>query len=196
LPILEADSPVAEYRTITEEILRTLPDARRYPRQAAEAARSSLILRLGLHLGLRQKNLRQLMLCPRGQNPRTERQLETMRRGELRWSDRANGWEVLIPAVAFKNGLVLPDLGGLYRHIDVYIKTHRHQLLADAPDPGTLFVKTIKVSSRDASYDQNTFYEAWRLASQRYGIWNPYTGRGVIKGLLPHVTCPPLVPRS
>ena len=26
----------------------------------------------------------------------------------------------------------------------------------------------------------------WRLAIQRYGIYNPYTGRGAIKGLLPH----------
>lgn len=197
LPILEADSPVAEYRKITEEIIATMPDARRYPRQAAEAVRSFLMLRFGLHLGLRQKNLRQLMLCPRGQNPRTERQLETMRRGELRWSDRANGWEVLIPAVAFKNAgssffagrpfrLVLPDLGDLYRHLDAYIQTHRSQLLAGSEDPGTLFVKTVKVTSRDASYDQNTFFEAWRLAIQRYGIWNPYTQRGVIKGLLPH----------
>lgn len=197
LPILEADSPVAEYRKITEEIIATMPDGRRYPRQAAEAVRSFLMLRLGLHLGLRQKNLRQLMLCPLGQSPRTERQLETMRRGELRWSDRANGWEVLIPAVAFKNAhssffagrpfrLFLPDLGGLYRHLDDYIRTHRSQLLAGAEDPGTLFVKTVKLTSRDASYDQNTFFEAWRLAIQRYGIWNPYTQRGVIKGLLPH----------
>lgn len=197
LPILEADSPVAEYRKITEEIIATMPDARRYPRQAAEAIRSFLMLRLGLHLGLRQKNLRQLMLCPRGRNPRTERQLESMRRGELRWSDRADGWEVLIPAVAFKNArssffagrpfrLVLPDLGGLYRHLDAYIRCHRSALLAGSPDPGTLFVKTVKATSRDASYDQNTFFEAWRLAIQRYGIWNPFTQRGVIKGLLPH----------
>jgi hypothetical protein len=67
-----------------------------------------------------------------------------------------------------------------------YIERHRAALLAEANDPGTLFVKTVKVTSRDAAYDQNTFYEAWRLAIQRYGIWNPYTGRGVIRGLLPH----------
>jgi hypothetical protein len=197
LPILEAESPVGEYRKITEEILRTLPDERRYPRQAAEAIRSFLMLRLGLHLGLRQKNLRQLMVCPPGKTPRTERQLEALKRGEIRWSDRAEGWEVLIPAVAFKNAdssffagkpfrLVLPDLGDLYRHLAAYIRKHRAALLAQAGDPGTLFVKTVKTISRDAAYDQNTFYEAWRLAIQRYGIWNPYTGRGVIKGLLPH----------
>lgn len=197
LPILEADSPLAEYRKITDEILRNLPDERRYPRRTAEAIRSFLLLRLGLHLGLRQKNLRQLMVCLPGQTPRTERQLEILKRGELRWSQRAEGWEVLISAVAFKNAdssffsgkpfrLILPDLGDLYRHLSAYIHRHRATLLAEADDPGTLFVKTVKRNSKDASYDQSTIYEAWRLTIQRYGIWNPYTQRGVIKGLLPH----------
>ncbi|PDT81358.1 hypothetical protein CO676_22825 [Sinorhizobium sp. BJ1] len=44
----------------------------------------------------------------------------------------------------------------------------------------------MKANSRDAAYNQTTFYEAWRLTIQRYGIYNPYTGRGAIKGLLPH----------
>jgi hypothetical protein len=43
------------------------------------------------------------MVCPPGKPHRTERQLEVLKRGEIRWSDRAGGWEVLIPAVAFKN---------------------------------------------------------------------------------------------
>lgn len=197
LPVLEAESPLAEYRRITEEILARMPDARRYPRSAAEAIRSFLMLRLGLHLGVRQKNLRQLIVCPRGGTPRSERQLETLGRGELRWSDRASGWEVLIPAVAFKNAnssffagkpfrLSLPDLGGLYRHIDAYVRTHRSVLLAGAQDPGTFFVKTAKRTTTDAAYDRTTFYEAWRLIIQRYGIWNPFTERGAIRGLLPH----------
>lgn len=59
-------------------------------------------------------------------------------------------------------------------------------LLAGADDPGTLFVKTVKTTSKDAAYNQTTFYEARRLTIQRYGIYNPYTGRGAIKGLLPH----------
>jgi hypothetical protein len=197
MPVLEAPSPVGEYRKITEEILRRMPDPMRYPRAAAEAVRSFLMLRLGLHLGLRQKNLRQLMVCPRGQTPRTERQLEDLKRGELRWSDRDDGWEVLIPSVAFKNAhssyfgskpfrLILPNLGGLYEHIDAYIRRDRHLLLAGAPDPGTFFIKTVKQSSTDPAYDQTTFYEAWRLTIQRYGIYNPFTGRGAIRGLLPH----------
>jgi hypothetical protein len=120
-----------------------------------------------------------------------------MKRGELRWSERDCGWEVLIPAAAFKNAhssffakkpfrLVLPNLGHLYRHIDAYIALHRRVLLGGAPDPGTFFVKTAKATSTEAAYDQTTFYEAWRLVIQRYGIFNPYTGRGAIRGLLPH----------
>lgn len=197
LTVLEAESPVGEYRKITEEILRLMPDERRYPRAAAEAIRGFLLLRLGLHLGLRQKNLRQLLVCPRGRLPRSERQLNDLKRGELRWSDRDNGWEVFIPSIAFKNAnssyfgskpfrLILPDLGRLYAYIEGYIDRHRRILLAGADDPGTFFVKTVKITSKNASYDQNTFYEAWRLVIQRYGIYNPYTGRGAIKGLLPH----------
>lgn len=197
MPVLEAASPVGEYRKITEEILRLMPDERLYRRPAAEAVRSFLMLRFGLHLGLRQKNLRQLMVCERGRLPRSERQLADMKRGELRWSERDDGWEVLIPSVAFKNAnssyfgsrpfrLILPNLGGLYDHIESYIDRHRHVLLGKAEDPGTFFIKTAKMTSKDASYDQNTFYEAWRLTIQRYGIYNPYTQRGAIPGLLPH----------
>lgn len=195
--ILEAPSPLAEYRKITDEILLRMPDKDRYPRAAAESVRSFLMLRLGLHLGLRQKNLRQLLVCPRGHLPTSERRLEEMKRGELRWSDRDNGWEVLIPSNAFKNShssffgskpfrLILPNLLDLYYYIDAYIDRHRGVLLASAKDPGTFFVKTAKLTSMDAAYDQTTFYEAWRLTIQRYGIYNPYTGRGAIKGLLPH----------
>ena len=197
MPVLEADSPVGEYRKITEEILRLMPNALRHPRAAAEAARSFLMLRLGLHLGVRQKNLRELLICPKGRLPTSERHLEMRKRGEMRWSARDHGWEVLIPASAFKNAnssffgnkpfrLMLPNLGDLYEYIETYIDRHRRVLLGRAADPGTFFVKTVKTKSRDASYNQTSFYEAWRLVIQRYGIRNPYTGRGAIEGLLPH----------
>ncbi|EGY02522.1 hypothetical protein AZA_32100 [Nitrospirillum viridazoti Y2] len=197
LPILESDSPVGEYRKIANEILARMPDENRYPVTAAEAVRSLLLIRLGLHLGVRQKNLRQLLVKARGQAPSTERQLADRQCGELRWSTRDQGWEVLIPAAAFKNAtstyfggkpfrLILPDLGGLYDFIEAYLERHRQALLRGAQDPGTFFVKTVKTTSTDAAYNQTTFYEAWRLIIQRYGIYNPYTGRGAIKGLLPH----------
>jgi hypothetical protein len=197
LPILEAESPVSEYRKITEEILRLMPDERLYPRPAAEAVRSFLMLRFGLHLGLRQRNLRELLVCPPGHLPSSERYLEDVRRGELRWNTKENGWEVFIPSIAFKNAnssffgakpfrLLLPDLGRLYEMIDVYLGRHRERLLGPAADPRTFFVKTAKYNSASAEYDQTTFYEAWRLTVQRYGIYNPYTKRGAIPGLLPH----------
>ncbi len=197
LAILETDLPLATYRRITAEIADRIPDARRYPKAAAEVVRGLLMLRLGLHLGVRQKNLRQLLVCPRGGTPRSDRQLATLKRGELRWNVREAKWEVLIPSNAFKNAnssffggqpfrLLLPDLDALYSHIDAYIRDHRSTLLAAAEDPGTFFVKTVKRTSRDAAYDSATFYEAWRLIIQRYGIYNPYTKRGAIRGLLPH----------
>ena len=197
LPVLEASSPVGEYRKITEEILARMPDERHHPRAAAEAVRSFLLLRIGLHTGLRQKNLRELLLCKPGNLPTPERKLEDMKRGELRWSSRDHGWEILIPSVAFKNAnssffgskpfrLILPDLGRLYELLEAWIDRHRSRLIGAAADPGTLFVKTAKRTSTNASYCQNTFYEAWRTAIQRYGIYNPWTERGAIKGLLPH----------
>ena len=197
LPVLEAPSPLAEYRKIADEIVRLMPDGRRYPKCAAEARRALLMVRFGLHLGLRQKNMRQLLLKRRGHAPSSERQLADQKCGEIRWSDRDNGWEVFIPSVAFKNAhssffsgkpfrLVLPDLCGLYAQIERYVNGGRSLLLGKAEDPGTFFVKSAKTSSSIASYDQTTFYEAWRWITQRYGVFNPYTGRGAIAGLLPH----------
>jgi len=73
-----------------------------------------------------------------------------------------------------------------YKYLEAYIDRHRGVLLGPAKDPGTLFVKPVKTTSLDAAYDSTKFYEAWRTVIQRYGIYNPYTGRGAIKGLLPH----------
>lgn len=81
--------------------------------------------------------------------------MEDMKCGELRWSYRESGWEVLIPFAAFKNSsssyfgqkpfrLILPDLLDLYKYLDAYIDCHRGVLLGPAKDPGTLFVKTVK----------------------------------------------------
>jgi hypothetical protein len=197
LPILEAASPVGEYRKITEEILDRMPNARRHPKSAAETVRAFLMLRFGLHLGLRQKNLRQLRFCVRGGRHSTEKQLEMLKCGELRWNDLSGGWEVFIPAVAFKNAsssffsrkpyrLLLPDLGRLYEFIDIYLQRDRQILLGGAEDPRTFFVKSAKLTTKNAAYSQLGFYDAWRLTIQRYGIYNPYTGQGAIKGLLPH----------
>lgn len=145
LTVLEAASPVGECRKITEEISRRIPDEKRYPLPAAEAVRSFLIVRLGLHNGLRQKNLRELLLCRRGDLPTPERKLEDMKCGEIRWNLRGHGWEVWPPSAAFKNAgssffgakpfrLILPDLGNLYAQIEAYVERHRERLIP-APSP-------------------------------------------------------------
>jgi hypothetical protein len=197
LPVLEAASPVGEYRKIADEIRYWSPCSQRYPKAAAESARAYLMIRFGLHLGFRQKNLRELLFCPPGSPARSERTLSDARKGELRWSERDASWEVFVPASAFKNAgstffggrpfrLLLPDIDGLHAHIEQYLTRHRQLLLGPAADPGTFFVKTSKARSVHAAYGQNTFYEAWRWIIQRYGIYNPFTGRGAIAGLLPH----------
>ena len=107
------------------------------------------MLRLGLHLGLRQKKLWQLLVCKSGRFPTTERRLEDMKRGELRGSEREHGWEVLIPSNAFKNSgsssfgqkpfrLMLSDLIDLCTYLNAYTDRHRKVLLGRAPDSGAL----------------------------------------------------------
>lgn len=59
------------------------------------------------------------------------------------------------------------------------IGRHRGGLIGTTADRGTLFVKTTKMTSTNAAYCQNTFYEAWRTAIQRYGIYNPWKYNGL-----------------
>lgn len=197
LPVLEAQSPMGEYRKIAEEVLRLMPDERRFPMEAALSVRSYLIVRFAMHLGVRQRNLRELLLSQKGETPRTASKLAEFRRGELRWDETHGKWEVLIPAASFKNGdssffrgkpfrLQLPGGDELYSLIDRYIARHRGVLLGDFADPGTFFVTRARTSINSQSFSLNTFYSAWRAIIQRYGIYNPYTGRGAITGLLPH----------
>lgn len=196
-PVLDADEPLREYLKVATEILKRIPDRQTRPLAAAHAVRSFLMFRLGLHLGVRQVNLRRLLLATPGQLFSSERQLEINRQGELRWQTLKGVWEVFIPAAAFKNGsfgffkgrpfvLELPDVGGLYRYIGEYIEVHRPYLLGKAADPRTFFIKTVSKRSRRAEFDQQTFCNAWNNIIATYGIYNPYTRKGAIKGMLPH----------
>ena len=47
LAVLEAESPLAEYRKIVDEIIRLMSDEGRYPVSAAEAVRGLLMIRMG-----------------------------------------------------------------------------------------------------------------------------------------------------
>ncbi len=53
-----------------------------------------------------------------------------------------------------------------------------------APDIEPFEVEGIDVLA--VSFAGDDLYEAWRTAIQRYGIYNPWTKRGAIEGLLPH----------
>ncbi|HEY3951609.1 hypothetical protein, partial [Phenylobacterium sp.] len=195
--VLEADRPLSVYRRIADEIRARRPDARHHRRAAAENARAYLMFRFALHLGFRQRTLRELQVCPRGRPPTPAPELDAARRGELRWSERLAGWEVVAPPSAFKNAassyfqgrqyqLRLPDVAGLYDEIDAYLAVHRRVLLGGVKDPGTFFVKQVKAGRANAAMNDTDFYSAWRALIERYGVYNPYTGRGAIAGLLPH----------
>jgi hypothetical protein len=196
LPVLEADSPLLEYKKMADEILRRLPDHEDEV-DLATAHRGYLMVRLAIHLGVRQRNLRELLLCPKGGNPRSMAQLSQLRRGEMRWNPLRKGWEVFIPHAAFKNSgssffngrpfrILLPDLEGLYERIDEYLRCHRRVLLNGAIDPETVFVRDTRRSNGRAEYDTLSFYVAWKFVTRRYGVYNPYTRKGAIRGLLPH----------
>ena len=196
-PVLVADNPVKEYRRITSELIARLPCPKRDPDAAAEAVRGYLMLRFGLHLGLRQKNLRELLLCPPGAQPTPTNRLEARRCGELRWDDERGQWLVFVPALAFKNArssffggrpyqMALPDFEDLYERIRTYLEAHRPILLGEARDPGTFFVRTATDPQCDARFTSASFYAAFRTVIERYGVYNPYTKRGAIAGLLPH----------
>jgi hypothetical protein len=197
MPVLTANNPLREYKKIGDELLRRMPNERKYPMHAATAVRAYLMFRFAIHLGSRQRNLRELLVCLPGHKPRETRELELLRRGELRWLPDSRTWHVFIPSIAIKNGhsaffrgrpfeMTLPDLAQLYKWIDRYLTRDRLQLLNGVKDPGTFFVRTLWDTSIDPEHNMNTFHQCWRDMILRYGIFNPYTNRGAIKGLLPH----------
>ncbi|MGO7367119.1 hypothetical protein [Rhizobium leguminosarum] len=196
-PILNAKSPIQEYRKITKQIIAHLGRGGLEEYEQAEGIRAFLMLQFGMHLGLRQKNLRELLVC-RSDCPTPEAVLAQKRRGELKWSSATEKWEVLVPAVAFKNAsspffyrakpylCVIPDVDDLYAIIAAYMEKHRSVLIGDRDDPETFFVKGNLKKKGRPDFDRGSFYDAWRSAIVKFGIYNPYTNRGAIKGLLPH----------
>lgn len=197
LPVLESDAPLIQYKKIADEIIRHSPNDELDPFNAAICARSYLLVRFAMQLCVRQRNLRELLVCPRGSKPTANSTLEGVKRGELRWNEREGCWEAFIPATAFKNArssffrgrpyrLLLRDHEELNYRIERYLLRYRRYLLGGMTDPGTFFVRSALSSPRTATYDMFGFYNIWRTIIQKFGIYNPYTGRGAIQGLLPH----------
>jgi hypothetical protein len=197
LPVLTAEKPLDEYRKIATELVRLMPDRTTQPVEHAVAVRAYLMLRFAIHLGFRQRNLRELLFSAKGSRHRTTVKLDALCCGELRWNDVVNGWEVFSPASAFKNrdssyfrdrpfSLLLPNLENLYDWIDQYLERDRKLLLGDCNDPGTFFVKWVRHKAVTPRLNEFNFYSIWKEMIRRYGIFNPYTNRGAITGLLPH----------
>jgi hypothetical protein len=197
LTVLKSDAPLREYRKIADQVLRHFPNEQLRPLAAAERARAYLLLRFGMHLGLRQKNLRQLLIGESDNSPKSDKVLRNIRRGELRWLESDQAWEVYIPSIAFKNWnsaffknmpfrITLSDVCDLYHWIDIYLKRHRAILLNGHPDPGTFFVRTMVSDRQSGEFTDTTLNYLWRDTITRFGIYNPYTNRGAIEGLLPH----------
>ncbi|MEP7355321.1 MAG: hypothetical protein ABI824_18980 [Acidobacteriota bacterium] len=197
LPVLTNERPLAEYKKIGDEMLRRLPNEQARPMSFSTAVRNYLMFRFALHLGLRQRNFRELLLCPPGQKARDISTLEDLERGEIRWNSGDRVWEVFIPAIAIKNGsgeffrgrpfqATLPDLENLYWWIKIYLWKHRARLLDGNRDPGTFFVRSMRSIACDPELNITSFYSVWKLMILQYGIYNPYTKRGAIKGLLAH----------
>ena len=193
LPVLDAEKPRDVYYKIIPEIRSRMPDGTSDVRRA-EALRALMLIRIGMVMPLRQKNMRQMLLCPPGQKPRRFKDLARLGRGELVFTEN-QGWIVRITREAFKNResealekeleLPIPDIDGLYDEIAAYLQA-RETLLNGAPDPGTFFVKTMQSRAEDAEYGLVGFYNAYRAMIETYGIYNPYTARGAIVGLKPH----------
>lgn len=192
LPVLNADAPLNEYYKIVYEIRRRMPD-QTYPVRRAEALRALMLLRIGLELGFRQKNLRELLLCPRQHKPRSWKELIRIKRGELSYED--SGWKVRIPGSAFKNSgsnsveeentFLLSDRDHLFTEISEYIDA-RVDLIGNENCADEFFVKKTTKNSKSCALSSSAYYEAYRSMVTTYGIYNPYTGRGAIAELRAH----------
>lgn len=195
--VLHSEEPMRVYKKIADEILLRPVALASGKFGQAEKVRSYLMIRIPCEIGSRSKNLRQLLVCPRGKRPHSLNELSALKRGEFRWSDEENAWEVIIPKSAFKNSRSKYFKLGpfrkvfkydtiLYDMIDAYINIHRLTLLNGRKDSGTFFVTRPKGGIGDASYGCQTFYTAYANIIRTYGIYNPFTGKGAIAGLLPH----------
>ena len=79
----------------------------------------------------------------------------------------------------------MPNLEGLYNWIKSDLNKYRPILLNGMHDPESFFVRNIRETGHDPELNITSFYAAWKVIIQKYGIYNPYTKRGAIKGLLP-----------
>jgi hypothetical protein len=204
--VLDKPKPLREFRKILEEMQKRAPDRKAYPIIAAEHARVYLVFVVGLKSGYRQKMLRQMLVVARDQKPfpydylvRRERAMLFFDPEQVQESGTVGAWVIIAPREAFKNAdaeffrqegphrVVVEDINGLYDIIDRYIEEDRAVLLGrSATSTPLLFVKTAAAGTRGIEYGDQSFYQMYRSAIEFYGIYNKWTGRGAIAGLMPH----------
>lgn len=196
LPVLEAKQPAFEYFEIYREMLRSAPD-KTYPFRWALATRDKFAFRIVSDLVFRKRNWVEMLVVPPGGNLRKGNELERL--GVMELSLAGSGdLRVRAHASAFKNvrsravrgirpehPFMVRDSLGMQKDFLDYIKA-REILLNGHTDPGTLFVKNMASRAKEPQMDGHAFYEMWLNAIRRYGVKNPFNGRGAIEGLGPH----------
>lgn len=143
-------------------------------------SRDCVMALIEVQTALRAKNM---MMRISGPN-RTLFKVETEEDGEV--------WRILIPASQFKNRespyfaddkpyqFDLANEDNLYERLDQYINQARRYLLA-ARSSDALFINNLgkEMNARHIS-------AAWRRMVQLYFVHNTHTGRGTVKGAMPH----------
>ncbi len=182
LPVLEADSPVAEYRKIADEILRHALDSDRYPRRAAEngpdhfcsfdwVSISDCARRI---CGSSCSALVTACQDRNGSSKTSSAKKSAGMSGSTAGRSSSRPLHSKMPIHPFSEGSrfvwSFPTLEGLYGHIEEYIRRHRAVLLNEAQDPGTFFIKTVKRTSSDAEYTQKQLLRG--VASRHPTLWD------------------------
>ena len=130
LPALDAENPRNVYDSICDEIRGRMPDGSS-PIRRAEALRALMLIRIGLILPLRQKNLRELLVCLPGDRPKSFKELKLLKRGDSSIRPRSgmadsHSREALKMNIesSFDDEMELPipDIDGLYEEIAEYLQ--------------------------------------------------------------------------
>lgn len=194
--VLDHDRPLDEYLKIATEIKLCMNEVRGNPLKEAVAFRDYLMISIAAICGFRQKNLRELIFKKKGEEPSSELNLQLLKRAELRFE--GGKWVIFAPWQAFKNGksdffdrqalkIVIPNRGGLYKDIALYIEHYRPIIMKEWGEDGREFFVVPRFGgAKSCTYTVEGFRQNWVRIITTYGIFNPYTGRGAIKGLLPH----------
>lgn len=189
--VLRDDHPLEAYHAIVEHIDSRTPPRSVQELEWARCQRRAMLVHLLEVLPLRRKELASLILLDEDAAPPSFASLTRRNHGVVYFK---NGkWRFRQPKTVFKNhgspatsdiDVALVNWRDLYDRIDRYVEA-RKVLLGDGPDHGQFIVKDNSQSHSkpekpiDADELSNLFLDAIR----KFGVYNPYTGAGAIRGL-------------